>query len=107
MLLRLIFCGIAFEFHFRANTAGGRRAWDLAFPDRLHRCRPMPGHDAQFLVAGHLRGEPPIVISLGTPVLKDAIGSTGSSTRLFTAPLPILVVLVAGHSGARSGGITT
>jgi cytochrome d ubiquinol oxidase subunit II len=26
---------------------------------------------------------------------------------LFTAPVPILVVLVAGHSDARSGGITT
>ena len=31
MLLGLIFRGIAFEFHFRANTAGGRRAWDVAF----------------------------------------------------------------------------
>jgi cytochrome d ubiquinol oxidase subunit II len=31
VLLALIFHGVAFEFRFRANTAGGRRAWDLAF----------------------------------------------------------------------------
>jgi cytochrome d ubiquinol oxidase subunit II len=31
MLLALIFRGVAFEFRFRANTASGRRAWDLAF----------------------------------------------------------------------------
>jgi cytochrome d ubiquinol oxidase subunit II len=31
MLLALIFRGVAFEFRFRARSAGGRQAWDLAF----------------------------------------------------------------------------
>ena len=31
MLLALVFRGVAFEFRFRSEALGGRRAWDLAF----------------------------------------------------------------------------
>jgi cytochrome bd ubiquinol oxidase subunit II len=49
------------------------------------------------------------VISLWTPMLNDVYWKHWFiyPQVLFTAPMPILVVLVAGHSGARSGGITT
>ena len=168
MLLGLIFRGIAFEFHFRANTAGGRRAWDVAFLTGSTVAALCQGMTLSFLLQGIyvvnrqyaggwldwldaftalcgralvvgytlqgacwliLRTEGKLlhsarryastlglallvlifVISLGTPVLNDVYWKHWFiyPQVLFTAPVPILVVLVAGHSGARSGGITT
>ena len=53
MLFGLIFRGVAFEFRFRAQTARGRRLWDLSFFAGSLLAALCPGAHPRRSAAGH------------------------------------------------------